>query len=1140
MSQAAAAPRAPYKLFDYYTFADRDLFFGREEEVLRTVGEVLSTRLLVLFAPSGSGKSSLINAGVRPKLEERGLATITVRLDCAPELAIKKRLREKFPEVFGSLSHDTDLVAGLRAAYAAKDGQPAPKPLVLFLDQFEEFFIVWRDQPEVRRAFIKQVAQIKFDTSLPVYLVLSLRDDYFVRLNEFREEIPSIFHNNANIQLRPLDDAAALRAIVEPARICELEFEPGLPEQIIRDLKALDREKATERGVHAASAPNSNGAASAERKPEATEPGSGLKAALPDATDIGVLPITLQIVCHKLWEKRPAEGQPVTRKLYGGDQQDGGLGGAAAIIRRQLDESLQQIPRSEYGLMRKLFRVLMTADLTKRLRSLDDLAELLRLRDREKLKALLENLTAVSVLREEHSERLAWYEFRHDYLVKEVSAWLERFEARLRRRRQAYAWGLGVLPTMILAGLALWNFLSLEVRFTPKQYSEQEEELHITRRFNPFDFHVTTGFRKDEVTDLQRRNEVAGGYPLRFTHPLDWRPLTNLLSGFNAAWLGFISDPQPALYPELVAAIGDSWGVKDDTDLNSAAILARKEPSLVSPLLRCLQSTNAAVRLNGVGVFQRLGTTNESVMAGLTALLTDSNSTVRQRATAALGHLGRADAPLSDALLAMLRDSDQDVRERAAEALLQVGNGDALVIARLLELLNDSAWPVRESAAKALGQLGKGNSAVVQGLLVLLKESEWPVCQSAVTALVQLGSADASVTTGLLTLLADNNPPVRQNAAEALGLLGKGDTPVVNGLSALLYDTDWHVRRRAAVALGLLGQCDTAVVQGLLDLVRDGEGTDANYQVVFKSVAGVLDPIGKDSTSLVEGLLAMLRDNRPVLYPGFRQRAADALSQLGQGGVPVTKELLTLLTHIDPFVRQVAAGALGRLGNVDAPVVEGLLPLLHDSDPGVRMGAAAALGQVGQGDASVAAALFVLLNDEAPGYGENVRLCSAEALVQLGQKDARLVEVLIALLKDSFFPTRQRSAAALLRLGKADLPVLDALLAVLDDNQAIVRRSAAEALGKLGQNRASWTDERLLEMLQDNLSGWRQTAGLVLANRTNLTQATYDQVMALRLDSRPWVRLAAWDALLEIQQVRDAREQAAKAVQPAPPAQPPQ
>ena len=49
--------RAPYKYLDYYTFDDADIFFGREEETQKMVGEILSTRLLVLFSPSGSGKT---------------------------------------------------------------------------------------------------------------------------------------------------------------------------------------------------------------------------------------------------------------------------------------------------------------------------------------------------------------------------------------------------------------------------------------------------------------------------------------------------------------------------------------------------------------------------------------------------------------------------------------------------------------------------------------------------------------------------------------------------------------------------------------------------------------------------------------------------------------------------------------------------------------------------------------------------------------------------------------------------------------------------------------------------------------------------------------------------------------------------
>ena len=59
----------------------------------------------------------------------------------------------------------------------------------------------------------------------------------------------------------------------------------------------------------------------------------------------------------------------------------------------------------------------------------------------------------------------------------------------------------------------------------------------------------------------------------------------------------------------------------------------------------------------------------------------------------------------------------------------------------------------------------------------------------------------------------------------------------------------------------------------------------------------------------------------------------------------------------------------------------------------------------------------------------------------------------------------------------------------------MVRARAAEAIATLGQKRSDWTDDRLLELLQDNLSDWRQTAGLVLANREILAFRTYDKVM---------------------------------------------
>ncbi|HLC15784.1 MAG TPA: hypothetical protein VJL89_06120, partial [Thermodesulfovibrionia bacterium] len=165
--------RKPYKYLDYYTFEDRDLFYGREKEVMKMVGEILSTRLLVLFSPSGSGKTSLIHAGVRPQLEDMGYKTVYCRMQNEPVASVKDAAAKSL-ELDYAANQDLSLHEFLKMAY-----EKAQKPLILFLDQFEEFFIVFKDKPEERKQFIRAVADVRYDDNLPVYIVLSLREDYF-------------------------------------------------------------------------------------------------------------------------------------------------------------------------------------------------------------------------------------------------------------------------------------------------------------------------------------------------------------------------------------------------------------------------------------------------------------------------------------------------------------------------------------------------------------------------------------------------------------------------------------------------------------------------------------------------------------------------------------------------------------------------------------------------------------------------------------------------------------------------------------------------------------------------------------------------------------------------------------------------
>jgi putative ribosome biogenesis GTPase RsgA len=66
--------KSPYRDIHQFRYVDRDLFFGREQEIEDLVLKVMLYRVVVLFGGSGAGKSSLINAGLIPALENQGLA----------------------------------------------------------------------------------------------------------------------------------------------------------------------------------------------------------------------------------------------------------------------------------------------------------------------------------------------------------------------------------------------------------------------------------------------------------------------------------------------------------------------------------------------------------------------------------------------------------------------------------------------------------------------------------------------------------------------------------------------------------------------------------------------------------------------------------------------------------------------------------------------------------------------------------------------------------------------------------------------------------------------------------------------------------------------------------------------------------
>ncbi len=220
--------KKPYKFLDAYTAADRDIFYGRDTDAALVWGKILSFRTMMLFGASGTGKTSLLQAAVAPRLEAAGYRVALTRVLDDPVKAV------------------------MHAVQKVRDGKAGATPLqltgffrglgererwVVLLDQFEEYFV---RQVETERArFRDQVRACADDRALDVRFVFSLREDFVGHMQELRTAMPDLWVNSH--RLMPLSRSEAVLAVTAPAARTGLLYEPGLVEdRLLRDLAERD------------------------------------------------------------------------------------------------------------------------------------------------------------------------------------------------------------------------------------------------------------------------------------------------------------------------------------------------------------------------------------------------------------------------------------------------------------------------------------------------------------------------------------------------------------------------------------------------------------------------------------------------------------------------------------------------------------------------------------------------------------------------------------------------------------------------------------------------------------------------------------------------------------------------------------
>lgn len=227
--------RNPYKALDAFTENDASDFFGRDSliAVLRPHLDMFPAFLAILGA-SGSGKSSVVMAGLVPSLRRDHPDWIflpPLKPGARPLEALALLLQPYFPQ--GSVSSiREDLNTGdtrglvVRAALMAR---PTKARVVLFIDQFEELF-TQADEKE-REQFINLLTTVVTDNTSAVTVLLTLRADFFDRILS-NSELGKLIKAHGEPVL-PMSITDLKQAVEKPAANAGLEFEEGLVAELV-------------------------------------------------------------------------------------------------------------------------------------------------------------------------------------------------------------------------------------------------------------------------------------------------------------------------------------------------------------------------------------------------------------------------------------------------------------------------------------------------------------------------------------------------------------------------------------------------------------------------------------------------------------------------------------------------------------------------------------------------------------------------------------------------------------------------------------------------------------------------------------------------------------------------------------------
>ncbi|MGE0395512.1 MAG: SUMF1/EgtB/PvdO family nonheme iron enzyme [Kofleriaceae bacterium] len=373
-SPTAPAPARvlPFRHLQPLTEEDRGRLHGRQADLAQLTEQVLYRRSVIYTAPSGVGKTSLLRAGLVPRLEALGIRTIYVRCRGDSQAAIATAIDP----------HATSIGEAITAHVHAGGGK-----LVLVLDQLERA-LADANAGELVRSVLSAIPDAD------VSVVMGIREDHLARLVAKTQEVDAQI---AIMRLPPLSPEGASDAIVAPLTESRLAIEPELLAALLADLQRA---------------------------------AAAIGAAMGWGATPSVYPPHLQLACSVLYEALPEGEVTLTLAHYKK------LGGFDAIVGEHLERVLDtELADGRDVIARDLFLALVTSANERAIRSENELLAIASARHApHEVRAVLETLRVRGLLvRVRDASGEPSWELVHDSLVPRVLAWLDRRD--LARRR---------------------------------------------------------------------------------------------------------------------------------------------------------------------------------------------------------------------------------------------------------------------------------------------------------------------------------------------------------------------------------------------------------------------------------------------------------------------------------------------------------------------------------------------------------------------------------------------------------------------------------------------------------------------------------------------------------------------------------